>query len=84
MAVLGKAINDVEANKQKAYATAGARADEALSNIRTVQAMNGQAREEMRYRLELEAGAEWVSQKLDEENNDTSSYFVSLGYRYDF
>ena len=37
-----------------------------------------------RYRFEGEAGAEWSSQQLDEDNNDTSSFFLSLGYRYDF
>ena len=37
-----------------------------------------------RYRFEGEAGAEWSSQQLDEDNNETSSYFLSLGYRYDF
>jgi hypothetical protein len=37
-----------------------------------------------RYRFEGEAGAEWSSQQLDEGSSDTSSYFLSLGYRYDF
>ena len=37
-----------------------------------------------RYRFEGEAGAEWSSQQLDEDSSDTSSYFLSLGYRYDF
>ena len=37
-----------------------------------------------RYRFEGEAGAEWSSQQLEEDNSKTSSYFVSLGYRYDF
>jgi len=37
-----------------------------------------------RYRFEGEAGAEWSSQQLEEDNSKTSSYFLSLGYRYDF
>jgi hypothetical protein len=28
--------------------------------------------------------AECSSQQLDEDNSDTSSYFLNLGYRYDF
>jgi hypothetical protein len=39
-----------------------------------------------RYRFELEGGAEWSSRKLPDLPNDedTSSYFVSAGYRIDF
>lgn len=37
-----------------------------------------------RYRIELEAGAERISQKLEEDDSKTTSYFMSLGYRYDF
>ncbi len=37
-----------------------------------------------RYRFELEGGGEWSSQELATDTEDTSSYFVSLGYRADF
>jgi len=39
-----------------------------------------------RYRFELEAGGEWSSRKLPDLPNDedTSSYFISAGYRIDF
>jgi tetratricopeptide (TPR) repeat protein len=37
-----------------------------------------------RYRFELEGGGEWSSQELATDTEDTSSYFVSVGYRADF
>jgi len=37
-----------------------------------------------RYRFELEGGGEWSSQELATDTEDTSSYFVSIGYRADF
>jgi TolA-binding protein len=39
-----------------------------------------------RYRFELEGGGEWSSRKLPDLPNDedTSSYFISAGYRIDF
>lgn len=58
--------------------------DDGTTQWLTGSAVRTDYRWQKRYRLELEAGAECVSQKLDDENNDTSSYFVSLGYRYDF
>lgn len=39
-----------------------------------------------RYRFEAEAGAEWSTRKLPDlpDDEDTSSYFINLGYRIDF
>lgn len=37
-----------------------------------------------RYRLEAEAGGEWSTQDLPDNNEDSSSYFFNLGYRADF
>lgn len=37
-----------------------------------------------RYRFEFELGGEWSTRELTQGNEDTSSYFFSLGYRADF
>jgi hypothetical protein len=37
-----------------------------------------------RFRFEIEAGKEWTSRDLTDRNEDSSSYFFSLGYRADF
>jgi hypothetical protein len=39
-----------------------------------------------RYRFEFEGGAEWSTRKLPDlpDDEDTSSYFINLGYRVDF
>lgn len=37
-----------------------------------------------RYRFELETGGEWSQRQLTTTNEDTSSYFVYVGYRADF
>ncbi|VAW77576.1 hypothetical protein MNBD_GAMMA13-1820 [hydrothermal vent metagenome] len=37
-----------------------------------------------RYRFEFEAGGEWSNQDLPNGSQDTSSYFLDVGYRIDF
>jgi len=37
-----------------------------------------------RYRFEVEGGGEWSTRELTDDNEDSSSYFFSLGYRADF